>query len=274
MKSVFTFLATLLSIVVMAGNNDGKLTISSTNNSNIRVMVDGNQYSRSGGTIVIRNLNPGIHQVRVFQKRPDVQNSPFNRSAYRQIYSAQLLIKPRFHTDITVSRFGKVLIDEVMMDIAYNDDDDDDECGSNNGNGGWNNGNGNGNGGWNNGNGNGNGGWNNGNGNGGWNNGNGGWNNTPTMNNRNFELFKQTLRNESMDNSRATIARQTISSNRFTSAQVKEMVTLFSFESNRLEIAKFAYQYTVDRNSYFIINDAFSFSSSKEELANYIRNFR
>lgn len=62
--------------------------------------------------------------------------------------------------------------------------------------------------------------------------------------------------------------------NRVTSAQVKELIQLMSFENNKLEMAKFAYRYTTDRGSYFIVNDTFSFSYSKTELVQYILTYR
>jgi hypothetical protein len=71
-----------------------------------------------------------------------------------------------------------------------------------------------------------------------------------------------------------TVAQQIADNNYFTTAQVKELVKLFSFEDRKLEFAKYAYARTLDRNNYFTINEAFNFSRTKEELADYIKNFR
>ena len=49
---------------------------------------------------------------------------------------------------------------------------------------------------------------------------------------------------------------------------------LFVFESNKLEVAKSAYRKTVDKQNYYQLNDALTFSSSKEELARFIRESR
>ena len=49
---------------------------------------------------------------------------------------------------------------------------------------------------------------------------------------------------------------------------------LFSFENNRLEIAKLAFRKTVDKQNYFMLNEALTFSSSKDELARFIRESR
>ena len=211
-------------------------------------MVDGNRYSRTGGAVIIRNIPAGYHTIKVFQKKQSRFGSGYS-SNYQQVYSAQVNIKNQYHTDIMLNRFGKALVDEQVMGSGYYDEDDDD-WGNDGNNGGWNNGN-----------------------NGGWNTGNGNWNGM-TMDARTFDQFKQVLRNETMDDSRLNLAKQTISANNFTSAQVKELVNLLTFESNKVDLAKYAYRYTVDKGSYFVLNDAFTFSSSKEELSNYIRNFR
>lgn len=259
MKAVFTILtATALTISSFAQQQfrTNKLTIDATGNTPIRVMVDGNRYSSNNGQgITLKNLTIGYHTVKVFARRNGrgFNNNPGgnygNNGSYQSIYTAQILLKANTHTDITVNRFGKVMVDEQPMGMGYSDDEDDDEWGDN---GNWNN----------------NGNWN-GNNNGNWNN-----NGQQGMNERVFEQFKQTLRNESFENTRVTLAKQTISTNFFTALQVKDIVNLFSFESSKLDIAKYAYDFTVDKGSYFVINDAFSFSSSKDELNNYIRTKR
>jgi Domain of unknown function (DUF4476) len=242
MKRLFTFLALVIATMsASAYYGETKLTISASNNTTVRVMVNGNRYSSNGSDgLVIRNLPAGYHTVKVFQKKNIRGNGGFGRSNYQVIYTGQVLLKAQYHTDITVNRFGKVLVDEQLMGFGYNDDDDDDDWGGNNG-GGWNGG---------------------GNGQG------------QVMNDRLFEQFKQTLRNESFDNTRLSLAKQTIGTSFLTSQQVKEVVTLFSFETSKLEIAKYAYAFTVDKGSYFVVNDAFAYSSSKDELANFIRSRR
>jgi hypothetical protein len=62
--------------------------------------------------------------------------------------------------------------------------------------------------------------------------------------------------------------------NYFTSQQVKELLQLFTFENNKLDLAKYAYRKTMDRRNYYIVNDVFAFSNSKDELARYIRDYR
>src|SRR5207245_5758646 len=82
-----------------------------------------------------------------------------------------------------------------------------------------------------------------------------------------FTALKQTISRESFDDSRLTIAKSIIDQNYFTSAQAKQLVQLFVFESNKVQIAKYMYGRTIDKKNYFIVYSAFTFSKSKEELA-------
>ncbi len=94
------------------------------------------------------------------------------------------------------------------------------------------------------------------------------------MNPNNFNRAKQTISNADFDSDKQTIAKQIVNSNCLTAQQVKEIASLFDFESDKLEFAKFAYNHTFDVENYFIINDVFEFSSSIQELNNYINSVR
>jgi hypothetical protein len=85
-----------------------------------------------------------------------------------------------------------------------------------------------------------------------------------------FGFILQEISRQHFDSSRLQVAKQVISTNRLTSAQITDVMRLFSFESSRLEIAKFAYSYVVDPQRYFMVNNAFSFSSSVDDLNRFI----
>lgn len=86
-----------------------------------------------------------------------------------------------------------------------------------------------------------------------------------------FEAIRSTLASESFDNTRLSTAKQIVSSNPLSAAQITEICKLFSFESNRLEFAKYAYPYCVDKNMYFLVNTSFSYDSSKRELDSFLK---
>lgn len=93
---------------------------------------------------------------------------------------------------------------------------------------------------------------------------------TPAMSPAAFANLKATLANTPFDSSRLKVAEHAIAHNHVSSQQVLELMHMFTFESNRLSLAQFAYPYTVDKNNFFIVHNAFSFSSSTQKLNTFI----
>lgn len=96
------------------------------------------------------------------------------------------------------------------------------------------------------------------------------YNYSPVMSAGSFSALLNMISSSSFDSSKQTLAKQAIASNWFTSAQVCEMLKLFTFESSKLAVAKSAYSKTIDKSNYFMVNNAFTFESSIEELDSYI----
>ena|SRR5688572_11786162 len=85
--------------------------------------------------------------------------------------------------------------------------------------------------------------------------------------------IRNSINKSAFESDKLTVAKQAISAKKcFSVAQIKEIMQMFSFESNKLIIAKYAYTYCIDRTNYYQVNDVFSFSSSKDDLNNYIKN--
>ncbi len=91
------------------------------------------------------------------------------------------------------------------------------------------------------------------------------------MSDQDFEDAKNSVNSKTFEDTKLTVAKQITGSNCLLCAQVKEMMMLFTFEDSKLEFAKFAYDYVYDLNNYYKLNDAFTFSSSVDELDEYIR---
>jgi hypothetical protein len=86
--------------------------------------------------------------------------------------------------------------------------------------------------------------------------------------------FLATIRRATFENDKLITAKQFLSSNCVFARDVLEIVRAMSFESSRLEIAKFAFASTFDQGNYFVVNDGFTFSSSVQELNDFILNSR
>ncbi len=240
MKQIFTLLlGIIISSTSLFASNDkqnfdgSRLTISSVSNSiQFKVEIDGRQFSMKDNSLVVGYLGEGSHQVKIYREGKR-NNTGFGRREF--FFNNSIYLKKGYHTDITISRFGKVIQDEMRIDEEnefYSDGDDYYD----NSNGGM---------------------------------GNGEFRNV--MGVREFNDVKDMLRREWFENNRLTSAKVMISKNSFTTAQVKDLMLLFTFESNRLELAKAAYCKTVDQRNFWQLTDAFTFSSSKDELNRFLR---
>ncbi|MFT4645519.1 MAG: hypothetical protein ACI8ZX_001936 [Planctomycetota bacterium] len=103
-------------------------------------------------------------------------------------------------------------------------------------------------------------------------------NNMPTttcapMDKSTFQSALSSIKGQSFSDSQLSQAKQITTSNIcFTASQIKSITEIFSFEDAKLEYAKFAYDYCLDRNNYWQINEVFNFSSTTEELNSFVKN--
>ena len=254
MKKISTLLLSSLFSLSLLAYDGSRLSVSTfSSNTDLKIEIDGRRVAMQDNSVILSNIAEGQHSIKIYKERRrngfgngngygnGNGNSNGNGFGRRQevIYSGTVFVKRGFHTDIVVNRFGKVFVDERRIerrDAFDNEDDDYVDDGS-------------------------------------WNNGyNNGFNNV--MNARDFDQVKESLRKEWFDNNRIISSRFIIENNNFTTAQVKEMMQLFTFDDKKLEVAKLAYRKTVDKQNYYQVNETLTFNSSKEELARFIRESR
>lgn len=94
------------------------------------------------------------------------------------------------------------------------------------------------------------------------------------MSSRDFAEFKQFIANRTFESTKLDMTKSVIDNNLFTTDQVSEILSWFVFESNKLDLAKYTFKNTVDRNNYYKLYDIFVFESNVVELDNYIKNYR
>ena len=87
-----------------------------------------------------------------------------------------------------------------------------------------------------------------------------------------FNAALTTLRKLSFEDSKLKTAKQIVSVNCLNVDQIIQIANLFSFEDNKLEFAKFSYDYCNEPRNYFKLNGIFSFSSNADELSEYVQN--
>jgi hypothetical protein len=240
MNRIFTLFSFLvLSLSVFAYDNV-RLSISSMTNKPLRVMINGQRINQMDGNIRISHLNPGYHRIQIYRAVANQRRRFGNQQQNQQgqlIYNGTVNIRNGMHTDIIINRFGRVFTDEQPIDDRFDDDWNRDDR---------------------------------------WNNNDNRYGNNlgQTMSNDRFQQLKQAVEREHFDDNKLDLLKSVLPNNLVSTAQVRELAQLFSFEQNKLEFAKFAYKFTYDRGNYFLVNDVFHFGTSKTELTRYIAGYR
>lgn len=86
------------------------------------------------------------------------------------------------------------------------------------------------------------------------------------MGNDEFGRLKTSIQGASFESTKSNIAKQGMLNNDLSIDQIAEILRLFSFESTKLEIAKYAYNYTCDKNEFYQLANEFTFDSNKNEI--------
>ena len=86
-----------------------------------------------------------------------------------------------------------------------------------------------------------------------------------------LEELKSSIASKPFSGDKMTVLKQAIQNSCLAVVQVKELMGLFSFETDKLAVAKYLYDFTGDKQNYFKVNDAFGFQSTISELDNYLK---
>jgi len=87
-----------------------------------------------------------------------------------------------------------------------------------------------------------------------------------------FKNIVAKIKQQSFSNTKKNLTKQILKSKKcFKTTQIIEIIKLFSFSNVKLEMAKFAYDYTTDKDNYFMVADVLAYDFDKQELLNYIK---
>lgn len=98
--------------------------------------------------------------------------------------------------------------------------------------------------------------------------------NAYAMPSNDFSSALNTIKGQGFDETRLKTAQQIAGSNCLNAMQISQICQVFGFEETKLDFAKFAFDRCTEPNNYFKVNNVFSFSSSSDELNEYISNRR
>jgi hypothetical protein len=236
MKAIFTLLlATTVSSAAFA-IDEGRITITVAAQKNVLVTIDGRQFSDDDNAIVLNGVQPGNHTIKVYKKvnRSGNGRNQSGRNSRREelIYSSSIYVRPSTHVDIVVNRFGKALVDERAITTSDRWEDDYNDGGYEDDY-------------------------------------SNGYNRA--MSEQELNQLVQKIKSSWFNSGKINLAKDALQREYFQASQVRQILQLFSVESDKLELAKLAYRNTVDKRSYYRLYDVFTFQSSKDELNRFTR---
>ena len=97
-----------------------------------------------------------------------------------------------------------------------------------------------------------------------------GGNDCSGMADNDFRKAMTSIENKSFADEKMVIAAQILRANCLYVSQVKTLMGLFTYEEDKIEVAKKSYPRTVDQNNYYQLNDALTYSESVEELNRFL----
>lgn len=263
MKHLFTFIMLTATIGTSSADhryNGSVLNLQLIGRGDFTVFMDGMVYPTQGSQLQIAGLPPGNHQLRVVE---NLRNNGYHGNyslTKRVLFNGYVQVPAASAVFARMLPNGRLLIDRIDpfnqgYNRGYNNgynyggsctnrgggsdwyDDDDDYGGNRRGN----------------------------------------YNNNLRGNNYgnypqgNFMALRDAVSRASFDSDKLTIAGQYIRMNRISAAEVADVMRMLTYESSKLEFAKNAYAACYDKENYFLVNQAFTFSSSIRELNAFIR---
>ncbi|MBK7856035.1 MAG: DUF4476 domain-containing protein [Bacteroidetes bacterium] len=237
MRKMFTTALMVLSLVASANHFNSSLTVRATDHTIISVAVNQQWIGAPGTTITVDNLTPGNHWISIAR-----YHGFYGQSMV--VFSGYVFIPEMSEVRSVLTRANRLKVAEIIpiapQPVCYNDDYGYDPNYT-------------------------------------YSNGYGhqtnyGYNAPIIISQNDFGMLRNSIASKSFESTKLEIAKQALQRYNFNTQQVAEMMRLFTFESSKLEFAKAAYNKTVDKNRYFLINDEFTFSSSISELNRYIDN--
>ena len=101
-------------------------------------------------------------------------------------------------------------------------------------------------------------------------------NSNVAMTDANFKILYQTIQGQFFPNEKMNSLVNTFNNttNYFTASQVKQLIQLVSFESNRLQLAKLSYRTVTDRSNFEQVYTLLNTQASRDELELYVKAYK
>lgn len=97
---------------------------------------------------------------------------------------------------------------------------------------------------------------------------------TTPMATEDFNLINTQIKNEPFSETKLTICKQLLLVECLNTSQIRIICKHFSFENDKISFLKMAYSSCTEKQKYYLLNDLFSFSSSKQEMTKFLESMK
>jgi hypothetical protein len=212
----------------LTAQSGARFTISTTGTISLLATIDNINYNLPNMAQTWYNLQPGTIHVKVFQYK----NQAGSEAGYKEIYTGNVNLTLGRHTELVVSRWGKVMFDENEI-LADN--------------------------------------WSTGiPGVFGTATGVGTQGTKAAVSETEFSEIKKTMGQETYADGKLKLARILFKTNAFSTGQISELANQFIYDNDKLEFLKLAYPSCVDKNNYHILARLLKYSSDRDALFDFL----
>lgn len=238
---LYTFIAlVILNVSAKADGFRSKLNIRTFNNRSIIVEIDRINYNNPSREFIITDLAPGDHKIKIWTVGGQHYNYGYNTGNFRLVYNGFITIPARSKVKAVLTYQNILKVTDIdLLQNNYHQECNNTivpsnygYCGNYYGNQYANN----------------------------------------NYHNSRFEELKDLVARESFDDTRLAICKEYIRTHPINSEELRELLGLITFESNRITLAKYSYRYVSDPGYFFTVYNAFTFDSSVNELINWINH--
>lgn len=222
-----------ISVFAQRGAAGASLKIKLSTNQMLSVSVDDRYYERRGTSLTIGNIPNGRHYLKVYNYR--IGRSGNGRA--NLVYSGYVDLRPSSHNTAIVDPYQRKMTMRTVstyirqQNDPYSNWNDSDYDNYNDGN---------------------------------------GSNNSNELRNQDVVDLGNMVKGRSMDDDKLKLMQSVLADRTYYTDQLRTMVGWLTFEDNKVDFLKGAYDNTVDKENYWKLEDVFSFSSSKDQLNDYI----
>lgn len=94
------------------------------------------------------------------------------------------------------------------------------------------------------------------------------------MDEASFSKMKGAIAGNAFDDTKMSTAKTATKGACVSTEQIKQVMALFAMDDDKLAYAKYAYDYTVDKNNFYLLGESLVFDGNKQELNEFIESKR